>query len=245
MAGMGRRAERTLGLSRSRIANLLAVASAIYGWASRPTRRLVPSNPTRAVELPPNDERSRERVATTEEAAALLDVLPADLRVPYALAFYAGLRRSEIDRLEWADVDLNKRALMVRRSKSEAGTGRRVPDRRPSRADPRRSREQQRQGLPGRSCPASPRRGRGIRGRYVDHETDTPTQKRKPPLAPIDFHEAQPHLRVAARGSALHAQGGHRVHRPRRPHHHLALRQDAAATLRVPIRRALDAYLAA
>jgi len=32
---------RDAGLSRSRIANLLAVASAIYGWAARPTRKLV------------------------------------------------------------------------------------------------------------------------------------------------------------------------------------------------------------
>jgi hypothetical protein len=35
------------GLSRSRIANQVSVVSAIYGWASRPTRRLVPRNPIR------------------------------------------------------------------------------------------------------------------------------------------------------------------------------------------------------
>src|SRR6185437_15332913 len=81
--------EQAKTLSRSRIANLLAVASAIYGWASRPTRRLVPRNPIRAVELPPNDETPRDRVATAEEAAELLAVLPEDVRVPYALAFYA------------------------------------------------------------------------------------------------------------------------------------------------------------
>jgi integrase len=49
---------------------------------------------------------------------------------PYAIAFYAGLRRSEIDRLEWPDVlDGNRIAtrLIVRRSKSEAGTQRRPP----------------------------------------------------------------------------------------------------------------------
>jgi integrase len=42
------------GLSRSRIANHLAVARAIYGWASRPTRRLVDRNPLAGIELPPN-----------------------------------------------------------------------------------------------------------------------------------------------------------------------------------------------
>jgi hypothetical protein len=79
--------EQSKHLSRSRIANLLAVVSAVYGWGSRPTRKLVPRNPTVEVELPPNDETPRERVATAEQAAALLDVLPFDVRVPYGLAF--------------------------------------------------------------------------------------------------------------------------------------------------------------
>jgi integrase len=115
------------GLSRSRLANHLAVVSAIYGWASRPTRRIVPRNPTVAVELPPNDETPRERVANRHEAAQLLDALAPDDRVPYALAFYAGLRRSEIHRLTWDDVDLDSLSLVVRRAKSEAGTERRIP----------------------------------------------------------------------------------------------------------------------
>jgi integrase len=115
------------GLSRSRIRNHLAVASAIYGWASRPTRRLVDRNPTLAVELPPNDEQPRMRVCATEEAAQLLVVLEPDDQVPYALAFYAGLRRAEIHRLEWPDVDLDGYRLHVRKAKSEAGTDRRPP----------------------------------------------------------------------------------------------------------------------
>ncbi len=115
------------GLSRSRIANHLAVVRAIYGWAARPTRRLVEVNPLLGIELPPSDERPRERVADAEEAAALLAALePAD-RVPYALAFYAGLRRAEIRRLDWPDVELDGYRLIVRKAKSEAGTGRRPP----------------------------------------------------------------------------------------------------------------------
>jgi integrase len=57
--------------------------------------------------------------------------------VPYAIAFYAGLRRGEIHRLEWPEVlDGQKIAsrLLVARSKSEAGTERRPPIAEPLRA---------------------------------------------------------------------------------------------------------------
>ena len=82
------------------------------------------------VELPPNDEKPRLRVALAPEAAALLAALAPEDRLPYAIAFYAGLRRSEIYRLEWDDVlegDAIATRLIVRRSKSEAGTQRRPP----------------------------------------------------------------------------------------------------------------------
>ena len=115
------------GLSRSRIANHLAVARAIYGWAARPTRRLVERNPMLGIELPPNDERPRTRVADAEEAASLLGALAPRDAVPYALAFYAGLRRAEIRRLDWPDVELDGYRLVVRKAKSQAGTGRRPP----------------------------------------------------------------------------------------------------------------------
>jgi integrase len=118
------------GLSRSTIAKHISVASDIYAWASAPSRRLVTRNPLRLVELPPNDEKPRLRVALAPEAAALLAALEPEDRLPYAIAFYAGLRRSEIYRLEWPDVledDHIASRLVVRRSKSKAGTQRRPP----------------------------------------------------------------------------------------------------------------------
>jgi integrase len=115
------------GLSRSRIANHLAVARAIYGRASRPTRRLIERNPLVGIELPPNDEKPRTRVADAEEASALLAALSPRDAVPYALAFNVGLRRAEIQRLDWPEVELDGYRLMVRKSKSAAGTGRRPP----------------------------------------------------------------------------------------------------------------------
>jgi integrase len=66
-------------------------------------------------------------VADAEEAAILLAALdPADA-VPYALAFYSGLRRAEIRRLDWPDVQLDGYRLIVRKAKTQAGTGRRPP----------------------------------------------------------------------------------------------------------------------
>jgi integrase len=118
------------GLSRFRITTHVAVASAIYAWAIVPSRRLATRNPLRLVELPPNDEKPRLRVAFAPEAERLLDVLEPEDQVPYAIAFYAGLRRAEIHRLEWPEV-LEGRGigsrLLVTRAKSEAGRERRPP----------------------------------------------------------------------------------------------------------------------
>jgi integrase len=118
------------GLSRSSIAQLVSLASGIYTWAAAPSRRLVERNPLRLVELPPNDEKPRMRVALAPEAAALLAALQPEDRLPYAIAFYAGLRRSEIYRLEWPEVldgDGIATCILVMRSKSDAGTHRRPP----------------------------------------------------------------------------------------------------------------------
>jgi integrase len=125
------------GLSRSTIAKHVAVASGIYAWASAPSRRLTQRNPLRLVELPPNDEKRRMRVALAREAESLLAALELPDRVPDAIAVYAGLRRSEIHRLEWTEVlngDHIATRILVIKSKSEAGT-----DRQPPIADPLRA----------------------------------------------------------------------------------------------------------
>jgi integrase len=82
------------------------------------------------VELPPRDEKPRLRVALAPEAAQLLAALEPEDALPNAIAFYAGLRRSEIHRLECPEVLAGEgidRRLLVARSKNEAGTERRPP----------------------------------------------------------------------------------------------------------------------
>ena len=139
------------GLSRSRIANHVAVASSIYAWALAPSRRFVTRNPLRMVELPPNDEKPRLRVALVPEAEQLLAALDPEDRVPYAIAFYAGLRRSEIDRLEWPEVlDDGKIAshLLVAALQERGGHAAPPADRRAAAADPRARRGCARAGRP-------------------------------------------------------------------------------------------------
>src|SRR3954470_4081079 len=92
-----------------------------------PTGKLVARNPVRLVELHPRDEKPRTRIASVIVAGRLLAVLRPDDAVPYAIAMYAGLRRQEIQRLRWEDLDLGRHWLTVREAKTEAGTGRRVP----------------------------------------------------------------------------------------------------------------------
>ena len=65
------------GKSYSPIATYLAVIRHVYAYARRANRRLVPSDPTREVAMPANDGKIRERVATAEEAAKLIEALPA------------------------------------------------------------------------------------------------------------------------------------------------------------------------
>ena len=113
------------GLSRSRIATPVAVASAIYAWAmTRPPLR--DPEPLRLVELPPNNERPRLRVAFAPKQNSCSSALEPEDAVPYAIAFYAGLRRSEIDRLEWPMCPARPRRRRTR-----------DPARRPCRREPR------------------------------------------------------------------------------------------------------------
>ncbi len=210
------------GLSRSRIANHVAVVRAIYGWAARPTRRLVEVNPLLGIELPPSDEKPRERVADAEEAAALLAALePAD-RVPYALAFYAGLRRAEIRRLEWPDVQLDGYRLIVRKAKSEAGTGRRPPIAEPLR--PILLSEFMRQGR--REVGAVSAKS-VMSGKIAERARERWTTAG---LEPITLHECRHTYASFLDGCGVHAPRAHGIHGSQLAPGDGALREAAAAS---------------
>jgi integrase len=100
-------------LAASTIRNTMNPLQAIYRYAVR--RELVSVNPTREVDLPAARGR-RERIATAAEAARLIAVLPDSDRPIWATAFYAGLRRGELQALRASDVDLGRSEIAVQRS---------------------------------------------------------------------------------------------------------------------------------
>lgn len=100
------------GHDPSTIRNSLLPVRAIFRRAL--ARGEVAVNPTTGLELPAVRTR-RERVASPEEAAKLLEALTAD-RALWATAFYGGLRSGELRALTWDAIDLSAGVLHVSRS---------------------------------------------------------------------------------------------------------------------------------
>ena len=116
-------------LSGSRVRSIVNAVRSMYAYGQ--LRDLVSHDPAQRVRLPALDEDtdSRERIATPEEFAELLDALrlqtPREkeegitrsareaLRdsIPHALAAYGTARRQEIKALDWPHVDLELGAM--------------------------------------------------------------------------------------------------------------------------------------
>jgi integrase len=102
------------GLDPSTIRNALMPLRVLCRRAIQ--RQEITVNPCVGLELPAV-RGTRDRVASPEEAAALIAALPslAD-RTLWATAFYAGLRCGELRALRWADVDLDAGVIRVEAS---------------------------------------------------------------------------------------------------------------------------------
>jgi integrase len=152
------------GLKTNSIKVIRALIGAAYRWAS---------NPTHGLELPANDEAKRDRIATVEEADKLLAPLAADDALGWAVAFYAGLRKSEIEALDWPDIDFKENTVRVRKAKwSEDGR----------KVWLRYGRPEDGPVVPGR---------RGARWSSVASWERASKRWEKAKLAPIGFHEAR------------------------------------------------------
>lgn len=88
------------------------------GWAC--------DNPVAAVERTKVKDREIE-IYTVKEMSRLLAAAEGDVLPCIALGAFAGLRSAEILRLEWADIDLQSRCIVVGARQSKTATRRVVP----------------------------------------------------------------------------------------------------------------------
>jgi integrase len=94
---------RAKGLSSSRISSIINAARSLSRWAHR--RGKVTTPLAGAVDLPANDSKPRDRIASPGEFAHLLTYLQPEDAIPWALAGYGTARAQEIEAHEWPEVD--------------------------------------------------------------------------------------------------------------------------------------------
>lgn len=107
------------GLTANQIRAAIAPLRNIYRRAL--VRGQVGVNPTNGIELPRPARADKERVVSPQRAAELIAALRARDRAVWATAFYAGLRRGELQALRWKHVDFDGALLKVRRSYDTGG----------------------------------------------------------------------------------------------------------------------------
>lgn len=76
-------------------------------------REELTENPTAEIDLPAGRPGKPRRIVTPAEAAALIQLLPVEDRALWATAFYAGLRRGELQALRCIDVDRGANLIQV------------------------------------------------------------------------------------------------------------------------------------
>ena len=107
------------GLASSSVRNALDPLRAMYRRAIK--REMVAINPTTDLDIP-TDRKKRIRIVHARDARALIDALPSTEQAIWATAFYAGLRRGELQALRRDSIDLGASEIHIVRSwDQEAG----------------------------------------------------------------------------------------------------------------------------
>lgn len=100
-----------------------AVKMTLYQiFESAVDEELIKSNPVRNIEIPLTCKKGTHRAITDTERQALYKVADNNRAGLWALTMLlCGLRPSETKRLTWADIDLSKGLIHVKKSKTKAG----------------------------------------------------------------------------------------------------------------------------
>lgn len=109
----------TAGKSPKTIQHIFAIVRQTWNLAKR-EGFVIGDSPTKQVKLPKIDNE-RQRFLTHEEANILIDNVRCRSQQLYELcliALHCGLRAGEIFKLTWADVDIDRKILMLRGTKS-------------------------------------------------------------------------------------------------------------------------------
>jgi integrase len=100
-------------LSGHSASNVLNPLQAFYRRAT--DREELANEPTKGIDLPSGSSKRPRRIVAPEEAARLIKLLPLEDRPLWATAFYAGLRRGELQALRCEDIDLARNLIHVRK----------------------------------------------------------------------------------------------------------------------------------
>lgn len=93
------------GSSATTLNQYLEAANSFLNWCVRPAKR-IPVNPLAGVDKVDGPKVRKRRALTDDEVLRLLGVAPAERKTVYRFALATGLRRSELEALQWGDVRL-------------------------------------------------------------------------------------------------------------------------------------------
>ena len=114
-----------VGKSKAMVSKLRMTLRRIMRKAEK--QKLIPGNPAEDIVLPKVTQGSR-RPITDEERARILETAKTHYAGAMVLTMlYCGLRPIEVRNLKWADLDFTNNLLTVTKSKTAAGTGRKLP----------------------------------------------------------------------------------------------------------------------